>query len=105
MTNDSSAIANLSTTETIGPHPPKGKKHFIMVDVEGAKCDDAAKWSSHCGDLIRSHIPIGYKEWRAVDDFYKDKLWEGLLVLVLFIFLLSSISSSSLNYDIYLTIS
>ena len=96
MTNNFSANANVSTTETIEPQPPKGKKYFITVGVEDAVGDDSYKWSTRCGELIRCHIPVGYKEWRAVDSFYKDKLWEGLLV-----FSLISISPSRLNYDIF----
>lgn len=64
--------------------PPRGKKYSIMVGLEGAKGKDEAKWSSRCGALIRCHIPIGYDEWRNVDDYYKENLWKELLVFIYF---------------------
>ncbi|KAJ6792165.1 Uncharacterized protein M6B38_240660 [Iris pallida] len=80
--NPSSASASVgtkNTQESDVPPPPNGKKYSIVVDFEGAKGRDAAKWSSRCGALIRAQIPIGYEDWRKVDDFYKDNLWNELM--------------------------
>ncbi|KAJ6815469.1 hypothetical protein M6B38_133205 [Iris pallida] len=80
--NPSSASASAgtkTTQESDVPPPPNGKKYSIVVDFEGAKGRDAAKWSSRCGALIRAQIPIGYEDWRKVDDFYKDNLWNELM--------------------------
>lgn len=68
------------------PPPPPNKKYSIIVEMDGAKGDDATKWSSRCGTLIRRHIPISYDDWRKVDGFFRDNLWKALMVFEFTIF-------------------
>lgn len=84
MSNNCIGSANEVTTneelEANNCPPPSDKKYSIIVDFDGVKGNDEAKWGTRCGALIRCHIPIGYGEWRNVDGYYKDILWRELLV-------------------------
>ena len=83
MSNNCNASASKGTNaelEAYNPPHTSDKKYLISVDLEGVKGKDEAKWSSRCGALIRCHIPIGYDKWRNVDDYYKNILWQELLV-------------------------
>eukprot|EP00268_Persea_americana_P060284 TRINITY_DN7486_c0_g1_i2.p1 TRINITY_DN7486_c0_g1~~TRINITY_DN7486_c0_g1_i2.p1 ORF type:complete len:212 (-),score=39.40 TRINITY_DN7486_c0_g1_i2:246-881(-) len=60
--------------------PPK-KRMVITLNAHGLPVgDNSTKFSSRCGQLVRSIVPISYKDWRAVPNEKKDELWKLLLL-------------------------
>jgi hypothetical protein len=54
----------------------------VEVDKEGnPKGDNAKDLSSFMGLLIRTNVPITYKDWRLVPMEIKMRMWEELMVL------------------------
>lgn len=57
------------------------QRMVITLNAHGLPVgDNSTKLSSRCGQLVRSIVPISYKDWHAVPNEKKDELWKLLLV-------------------------
>ncbi|KAF9600320.1 hypothetical protein IFM89_006633 [Coptis chinensis] len=78
------------TTFYSGFHPsqPSGdvqesenvRKLPILIDIDGVVVgDNASRWNTRAGSLIRARIPVSYTDWRLVHSEFKDKVWNALM--------------------------
>ncbi|KAJ8622014.1 hypothetical protein MRB53_030543 [Persea americana] len=57
------------------------QRMVITLNAHGLPVgDNSTKLSSRCGQLVRSIVPISYKDWHAVPNEKKVELWKLLLV-------------------------
>ncbi|KAI3863431.1 hypothetical protein MKX03_000586 [Papaver bracteatum] len=55
----------------------------LMVTIDGAGRpygDNTGKFATLIGKLLRTHIPVKYVDWRLVPQFFKDEIWNGLMI-------------------------
>ncbi|KAJ8629819.1 hypothetical protein MRB53_023142 [Persea americana] len=56
------------------------QRMVITLNAHGLPVgDNSTKLSSRCGQLVRSIVPISYKDWHAVPNEKKVELWKLLL--------------------------
>ncbi|KAF9594592.1 hypothetical protein IFM89_034214 [Coptis chinensis] len=56
------------------------RKLPILIDIDGVVVgDNASRWNTRAGSLIRARIPVSYTDWRLVHSEFKDKVWNALM--------------------------
>ncbi|KAM7506981.1 hypothetical protein LguiA_017434 [Lonicera macranthoides] len=56
-----------------------GKKP-IKVEMDGTVVGEfASNWSTRAGDIIRSIVPVHYKDWRQVPKNFRNDVWKNLM--------------------------
>ncbi|KAF9618428.1 hypothetical protein IFM89_001151 [Coptis chinensis] len=59
------------------------RKLPVLIDIDGVVVgDNASRWNTRAGSLIRARIPVSYTDWRLVHPDFKDKVWNALMELV-----------------------
>ncbi|XXG72113.1 hypothetical protein AAC387_Pa07g1276 [Persea americana] len=74
MAEESNGISvNAGTSSSLKQKP------VITLNAFGLPVGDySAKLATRCGKLVRTHVPISIKDWRAVPKSMKDELWKLL---------------------------
>lgn len=73
-----------SQTNSLNEDILKVKKLSLTIQIDGTVVgENANKWSSRIGDLIRAIIPVHYKDWKMVPKNFKDDVWIKLMVRIL----------------------
>ncbi|XP_026399916.1 uncharacterized protein LOC113295804 isoform X2 [Papaver somniferum] len=74
-----STSATTSSQQNVSSSSAKPKL-IVEVHIAGKiEGDAAARFSTRVGELIRTHIPKSYKEWRLVPVNFKDDVWNALM--------------------------
>ncbi|KAF9626281.1 hypothetical protein IFM89_031951 [Coptis chinensis] len=56
------------------------RKLPVQIDIDGVVVgDNASRWNTRAGSLIRARIPVSYTDWRLVHPDFKDKVWNALM--------------------------
>ncbi|KAF9595969.1 hypothetical protein IFM89_006715 [Coptis chinensis] len=56
------------------------RKLPVLIDIDGVVVgDNASRWNTRAGSLIRACIPVSYTDWRLVHPNFKDKVWNALM--------------------------
>ncbi|KAF9607019.1 hypothetical protein IFM89_030438 [Coptis chinensis] len=56
------------------------KKLRVLIDIDGVIVgDNASRWNTRAGSLIRARTPVSYTDWRLVHLDFKDKVWNALM--------------------------
>ncbi|KAF9611906.1 hypothetical protein IFM89_036689 [Coptis chinensis] len=84
----SASHASQPSTSVSHPSQPSGdvqesenvRKLPILIDIDGVVVgDNASRWNTRAGSLIRARIPVSYTDWRLVHSEFKDKVWNALM--------------------------
>lgn len=79
-TPDVSGPDNSTTQQDAG----EAQKTYLIMDEDGrilGPIPNYNKWSTRAGRLLRTHIPINFRSWKIVDKYFKDSLWNALMVM------------------------
>ncbi|KAF9595678.1 hypothetical protein IFM89_002582 [Coptis chinensis] len=56
------------------------RKLPVLIDIDDVVVgDNASRWNTRAGSLIRAHIPVSYTDWRLIHPEFKDKVWNALM--------------------------
>ncbi|KAI3975747.1 hypothetical protein MKX01_023173, partial [Papaver californicum] len=71
---DTTSHQNGSISSSVKP------KIAVEIDLVGEPVGAfAARFKTRSGELIRSHIPVNYTDWRNVPDNFKEDVWTSLM--------------------------
>ncbi|KAF9589558.1 hypothetical protein IFM89_025684 [Coptis chinensis] len=56
------------------------RKLPVLINIDGVVVgDNASRWNTRAGSLIRARILVSYTDWRLVHPDFKDKVWNALM--------------------------
>ncbi|KAM7501137.1 hypothetical protein LguiB_000041 [Lonicera macranthoides] len=75
-----SSSSSIPSTSQLCSGKVQKEKMKVIFQVDGSVVGEYAKvWNTRTGDLVRSHIPIHYPDWRIVPDNFKNDVWTALM--------------------------